>query len=79
MKVQSIKCDPKGRLYIRRSWRERYGNEFIVVAAPNELILMPVPQDPVSDLAELGKALPEVSLKKLRAGIRRQAELEVGR
>ena len=77
MATQSTKCDEKGRLYLKRSWRQRVGEEFFVVVAPRKIILLPVPEDPVADLAEIGKALPKKSTRELRSEIRKQAEHEV--
>ncbi len=44
-----------------------YGDRFMIVEAPSELVLLPVPDDAVDDLAELGRRLPKTSMKQLRA------------
>ena len=70
------KCDSKGRLYLRESVRDRYGEQFVVVQAPDRLILLPVPSDAVSDLRQLGKPLRGLSLKQIKRQIANQAEKE---
>lgn len=75
--MQITKCDKKGRIYLRESLRSRYGERFMVVEAPDELVLLPLPDDPVADLGELGKGLPTASLKQLRARILARANAEV--
>ena len=75
--MQLTKCDAKGRLYLRESIRERYGRQFIVVPAPGELLLIPVPDDPVADLRDLGKKLRGFSLTKLKTLIKEEARRQV--
>ena len=55
--MQETQCDAKGRIYLREKTRARYGKRFVVVEAPDEIILLPIPDDPVADLAEFGKPL----------------------
>ena len=56
--------DKKGRLMIEKRLRERYGSEFEVVAVRDEIVLMPVPKNPLMALREEGRKLP----KELTAG-----------
>ena len=71
-------CDDRGRLLLRKDIREAYGDKFYVVKAPKEVILIPVPKDPIKDLAELGKAsgLDKYSVKQLKKMAREDAEKE---
>ena len=77
--MQITKCDKKGRIHLRESLRSRYGERFMVVEATDELVLLPVPDDPVEDLGELGGKLPNISLQQLRAKILERARREVNR
>jgi hypothetical protein len=70
-------CDRKGRLYLQESVRAKYGKTFIVVEAPGELVLLPVPDDPVKDLREWGKPLQGMSMEEIKQAIQEQAEKEV--
>ena len=49
----------------------------MVIEAPDELVLLPVPDDPVDDLAKLGRKLPRADLRQLRASILARAKKEV--
>ena len=75
--MQRTRCDEKGRLLLRKTTRERYGEDFFVVEVPGEIILMPIPDDPLKDLEDLGKSLRGMSLKQIKERIRRRAMREV--
>ena len=75
--MMEITCDRKGRIYLEESIRARYGKKFIVVEAPGELVLLPVPDDPVKDLREWGKPLRGMSMEEIKQAIQEQAEKEV--
>ena len=76
-KMQKAQCDAKGRIYLREKTRKKYGKKFVVVEAPGELILLPIPDDPVKDLEELGKPLRGLSIKEIKRRIRERAMKEV--
>lgn len=71
-------CDKKGRIHLREAIRARYGEKFVVVQMPDELVLRPVPKDPVRDLEEIGRALKGRSVEELKELIDEQARREVG-
>ena len=60
-------------MYLKQSVRSRYGEKFLVLEVPGEIVLIPVPADPVEDLAQLGRPLKDKSLDDLKAGIHEQA------
>lgn len=65
--MDSVKLDDRGRILIAKKIREKYGDEFMLVEAPGEIVLLPVPKDPLKDLQELGKKLPkDMSVKDLK-------------
>ena len=66
-------CDAKGRLYLKEELRRRYGNRFIAVAASGEIVLLPVPKDPVKDLQDVAGKAQKLSLKRLKGLIRETA------
>jgi hypothetical protein len=74
--MATTRCDSKGRLYLRKKTREMYGTEFVIVEAPNEIVLIPVPADPLKELAELGKPLERFSLEEIKRRARRRAKEE---
>ncbi len=77
--MQIARCDKTGGISLKESLRTRYGDRFVVVEAPDELVLLPIPDDPVEDLGELGGKLPNISLQQLRAKILERARREVNR
>jgi hypothetical protein len=70
-------CDKKGRIRLSQAVRAKYGEKFYVVEAPGELVLLPVPRDPVKDLEELGKPLRGMSLADIKRAIQEQADKEM--
>lgn len=44
--------DERGRLYLPKDIREDYGEEFRIVRLHDGIKLLPIPEDPVEDLAE---------------------------
>ena len=73
-----LKLDDRGRLLLAKEIRERYGDEFAVVEAPHELVLLPIPKDPLKALRAEGKKLPKgMSVHKLRKKARQLALKEI--
>ena len=75
--MQTVQCDEKGRLQLRPALRRRYGDQFWVVEAPRNVILLPVPADPVRDLREWGKPLQHLSIEEIKRIIDQRAIKEV--
>ncbi len=73
----TTQCDSRARLYLRESLRERYGERFVVEERADGVLLVPLPQDPVRDLAELGRPLRNLTLQEIKDCIAEQAD-EVG-
>ena len=74
--MNSTTCDQRGRMYLKQSVRSRYGEKFLVLEVPGEIVLIPVADDPVADLARLGRPLKDKSLDDLKAGIHERAMKE---
>ena len=72
-----VSCDKKGRILLSEAIRSKYGDKFVLLEAPGELVLLPVPKDPVKDLEELGKPLRHMSLREIEKMAYRQAMKEV--
>lgn len=71
--------DRNGRIYLPSRLRSDLGKKFLVLRRGKQIILAPLPADPVKDLAELGGKLPAKSLKQLRSEIQKEAEDDVRR
>ena len=71
------RCDTRGRVYLRETLRSKFGEVFIVVEAGQGVLLLPVPKDPLDDLATLGRSLRDVSLAQIKKRAIRRAQEEV--
>lgn len=73
--MQEVICDERGRIVLPREIREALGQRFVVVPAKGEVILIPVPKDPVKRLAELGKkaGISQTPISTLRKAIAEEA------
>jgi len=73
--METVKCDERGRIVLPKDTRERYGDEYIVIKIPGEIILKPVSkEDPLKLLQKEGKKLPKnLSVVELKKQAREQA------
>jgi hypothetical protein len=76
--MQTAQCDKKGRLELSQAVRSRYGEKFLVLEGRKQLILRPIPRDPLQDLREIGRLLKGKSVRELKDAIEQQAMEEVG-
>ncbi len=72
------RIDSKGRLYIPKKMREKLGSEVYLVEMRDRIIIIPKPKDPLKELEEIGRSLPEKSVEELKKEILRQAVEEMG-
>jgi hypothetical protein len=78
-KMNLTKCDSKGRVYLKEEIRAKYGREFLILQTLKEIILLPVPENPIKDLEELGKMIPIKSLQEIKKKIRSRGMQDVVR
>lgn len=71
------KIDSKGRLYIPKKIRKKLGNEVYLVEMDDGIIVIPKPKDPLKELEEIGKSLPDKSIEELKKEILRLAMKEL--
>ncbi|WP_227357337.1 AbrB/MazE/SpoVT family DNA-binding domain-containing protein [Haladaptatus salinisoli] len=70
----TTKTDERGRLYLSKDLRARYGERFHVVEYQDRIELIPVDEDPLEGLREaVGDAFEDKSVDELRQEARDQA------
>ena len=72
-----LTCDAKGRVYLGEKVRAKYGDRFLLVQAPSEILLVPVPDDGVAALRRASRKLRGKTMKELKRAIAEQARQEV--
>jgi hypothetical protein len=55
--IKEAKLDEKGRINIGQESRTLYGERFYVVKLSGEILLIPKPKDPVTELRKWGKKI----------------------
>ena len=76
--MQMTQCDKRGRLQLSQAVRSRYGEKFLVLEGDRDLILRPIPRDPLQDLREWGKPLQHLSIEEIKHIIDKRAMEKVG-
>lgn len=62
-----VVADVRGRVTLGSDLVEEYGRKFAVVKVPGEIVLIPIPKDPLKSLREQGKKIPShLTLKDLK-------------
>jgi bifunctional DNA-binding transcriptional regulator/antitoxin component of YhaV-PrlF toxin-antitoxin module len=70
--------DERGRLYLPKEIRERYGENYRVVQMPTHVALLPIDDEPLEGLREaVGDALKGKDIDELREGALRTAKGDV--
>ncbi|NJE47030.1 AbrB family transcriptional regulator [Thermococcus sp. GR7] len=72
------KVDSKGRLYLPKELRKGLPREVYLVRVEEGILIIPKPEDPLKELEELGKDLPDTSIEELRKEILKEAERLAG-
>lgn len=73
-----VETDKKGRLYLSKDTREKYGRRFLEIELEDEIKLIPIPEDPVKDLREVTDKLKGKSIEEMKKGIREEALESMG-
>lgn len=76
----SKSTDERGRIYLPKDVRERFGEEYRVVELPNYVALFPVADDPLAAVEEaVGDTLEGKSADELKKEARRKWREETAR
>lgn len=74
----SKSTDERGRLYLPKDVRERFGEEYRVVELPNYVALFPVAENPLAAVEEaVGDTLEGNSIEELQEEARRKGREEI--
>ena len=68
-----VKMDKSGRIHIPTSFKHDLGPKFIISRLGDKIILTSMPIDPIKDLEDIGKSIPDKALKDLRKEILEEA------
>ena len=68
--------DSKGRLYIPKAIRKNLPKEVYLVKLNEGILIVPKPENPLKELEELGRKLPDKSIRELRKEILEEATKE---
>jgi bifunctional DNA-binding transcriptional regulator/antitoxin component of YhaV-PrlF toxin-antitoxin module len=75
----SKSTDERGRLYLPKDVRDRFGDRYRIVELPSHVALFPVDEDPIEGLREaVGDAFEGESAEELKAQARESITEEVG-
>jgi hypothetical protein len=78
MKMRSLMADERGRITLGAKIIEEYGKRFAVVRHRKDIVLVPLPEDPLATLRKLwkGAGIDKYSAKELKKMAREEAEKE---
>ena len=63
---QIYQLDSKRRITFPKDIKDKYGNSFAIVRLRDEVLLKPMPKDPVKALQKEGRKLGDVNAENLR-------------
>ena len=74
----SKSADERGRIYLPKGVRERFGDRYRIVELPSHVALFPVDEDPLEGLqAAVGDAFSETDADELKTDAREALSREV--
>ena len=74
----SKSTDERGRIYLPKDVRERFGDQYRIVELPSHVALFPVDEDPLEGLrAAVGDAFAETEAEDLKGTAREAVSREV--
>ncbi|MFC6974315.1 AbrB/MazE/SpoVT family DNA-binding domain-containing protein [Halomicroarcula sp. GCM10025709] len=74
----SKSTDERGRIYLPKDVRERFGDQYRIVELPSHVALFPVDEDPLEGLrAAVGDAFAETDAGELKTQAREAISREV--
>ena len=76
--MKAAYVDERGRITLGSKIVDKHGDKFAVISHGKEVILVPIPKDPLAELRRLGKevGIDKYTLKELRKMAYEEAEKE---
>ena len=76
--MKTVLADDRGRIVLGAKILDKYGKKFAVVGTPKEIVLIPIANDALVELARLGKdsGVDKYTLAELKKMAREEAENE---
>ena len=74
--IEEARMDEKGRINIGKEAIKQYGDRFFIVKLLGEIVLIPRPKDPVTELRKWGKELKIGKLTARDIGVLAEKEAE---
>ena len=77
--MRTALADHRGRITLGAKVLKEFGRRFAVVTAGEEVVLVPIPKDPLAELKRIGKkaGIDKYTLKELRRMAREESEQEI--
>ena len=77
--IEEARMDEKGRINIGKEAVKQYGDRFFIVKLLDEIVLIPRPKDPVTELRKWGKELEigKLTARDIGALAEKEADKEV--
>ena len=76
--MKAALIDQRGRIHLGAKTAEEYGRKFAIIRGKKEIVLMPIPKDPLAHLRMLFKeaGIDKYTIKQLRKMALEEAENE---
>lgn len=72
------RTDERGRIYLPKHVRDRYGEEYRIVELPSHVVLLPIDDDPLEGLREaVGDAFEDSTREEMKEKSLASADAEV--
>ena len=73
-----VHADDKSRISLTKAIVDKYGRDFVLVPAKDEILLIPISKDPIKALEEEGKKIPsDISIAEIKRSARDRAMKKV--
>lgn len=76
--MKAANVDERGRITLGLKMVDKHGDKFAVISHGKEIVLVPIPKDPLAELRRLGKeaGIDRYTIKELREMALQDAEKE---